>query len=68
MQNQARPLHSMPISFKIPTPIFTIFATVERRDILNMPIIQQFVYTSSAKHVMINLKIILLNYTKISRL
>jgi len=38
LQYQARPLHSNVHVFKIPTPICTIFGTIEHRDILNMPV------------------------------
>jgi len=38
LQNQSRPLHSNAHVFKIPTPVCTIFGTVEHRDILNIPV------------------------------
>jgi len=52
---QAIPLHPNSHIFKIPA--HTIFGTTERQshDILNMPISQQFVQTSSAKHAKIPL-------------
>jgi len=36
LQNQARPLHSNAHVFKMPTPICTIFGTIEHHDILNI--------------------------------
>ena len=38
LQNQVRALHSKAHVFKIPTPICTLFGTVEQHDILNIPI------------------------------
>jgi len=39
LQKQVRPLHSNAYVLKIPTPIFTIFGTIEYHDNLNMPVI-----------------------------
>jgi len=38
LQNRVRKLHSNAHVLKIPTPICTIFGTIEHRDIVNMPI------------------------------
>ena len=55
LQNQARHCTQMPHILKIPTPICAIFGTVEHRDIINKSGSQQFVWSSSAKHVMMEL-------------
>jgi len=50
-QNQVKPITSNTYVFTISASICTIFGTIKRCDILNIPVIRQFLQSSSAQHI-----------------